>query len=272
MSTTQRPRPERANRATKGESRTSFLSFVVSVIVLLLIWQGCVVFFKIPAYLLPAPSDVCLQVYRDIATGIIFASFFTTLIEVVVGFLVAVIAAILLGSAIALVPIVDRLLYPYVLILQTIPKIAVAPLFLIWFGYGVQSKIITAALIAFFPILVNVIAGLKTVDNDQLLLMKALRANRVQVFTKVRLPNLLPYLFAGLEVAIIFSLIGAIVGEFIGSSVGLGSLIIQRQGSVNVAGVFSILFFLSIMGLSLNAILRLVAQRFAFWSRTNDNS
>lgn len=245
----------------------SSAGFVLSAVIFLLVWEGVVRYFAIPAYLLPAPSAVFLQVYTDVASGLIFPHFWTTFLEVVLGFLLATALGLSIGSAVALIPVVERVIYPYVLILQTVPKIAVAPLFLIWFGYGFQSKVITAALVAFFPILVNVIAGLKTVDPSRLQLMRALKASPMQTFMKVRLPSMLPYLFAGLEVAIIFSLIGAIVGEFIGASEGLGSLIIQRQGAVNVAGVFSILIFLSLMGLGLNAVLRLAARRFAFWSR-----
>lgn len=127
-----------------------------------------------------------------------------------------------------------------------------------------------AALIAFFPILVNVIAGLKTTDARRVLLMKALRASPLQIYMKVRLPSMLPYLFAGLEVGIVFSLIGAIVGEFVGASVGLGSLIIQRQAVVDVAGVFSVLAYLSLMGLAMSLAVKLVANRMTFWSRSQD--
>jgi NitT/TauT family transport system permease protein len=166
--------------------------------------------------------------------------------------------------------VVERIVYPYVLALQTIPKVAIAPLMIIWVGFGIQSKIVTAGLIAFFPILVNVIVGLKTVEPRRILLMRALKANGWQTFVKVRLPSMLPYLFAGFEVGIIFAIIGAIVGEFLGSSRGLGSLVIQRQAAIDVAGVFSILFYLSVMGIALNLILRSIAKRYAFWSQRSD--
>jgi NitT/TauT family transport system permease protein len=175
-----------------------------------------------------------------------------------------------LGCAIGLVPVVERIVYPYVLALQTIPKVALAPLMIIWVGFGIQSKIVTAGLIAFFPVLVNVVAGLKTVEPRRVLLMRALKASPWQTFIKVRLPSMLPYLFAGLEVGIIFAVIGAIVGEFLGSSRGLGSLVIQRQAAIDVAGVFSILVYLSAMGIALNLILRSVAKRYAFWSQRGD--
>jgi NitT/TauT family transport system permease protein len=163
-------------------------------------------------------------------------------------------------------PRFERVVYPYILALQTIPKVALAPLMIIWVGYGIQSKALTAGLIAFFPILVNVVVGLKTVEPRMLLLMRALKAGHLQTFVKVRLPSMLPYLFAGLETAIIFAVIGAIVGEFIGASQGLGSLIIQRQAAIDVPGVFSVLFYLSALGIILDAVLRAIAHRYAFWS------
>src|SRR6185312_5762498 len=142
-------------------------------------------------------------------------------------------------------------------------------LFLIWFGYGFQSKIVTAALISLFPILVNVVTGMRTMDERRLLLMRSLGARLLTVLFKTRLPSMLPHLFAGLEVGIIFAVMGAIVGEFIGAAMGLGSLIVQRQASVDVSGVFSVLVYLSLMGIGLHLLLRLVTQRFAFWSRIN---
>jgi NitT/TauT family transport system permease protein len=152
-----------------------------------------------------------------------------------------------------------------VLALQTVPKVAIAPLLIIWFGFGLQSKVLTAALIAFFPVLVNVIAGLRSVDPRRLMLMRALQASPWQTFRKVRLPSMLPYLFAGLEIAMVFSIIGVIVGEFIGSSVGLGVMIIQRQGTIDVAGVFSVLIYLSLLGLVLNAVIVGAKRRLVFW-------
>ncbi len=168
-----------------------------------------------------------------------------------------------LGTAIALIPLFRQTLYPFVVAGQTIPKVAMAPLFIIRVGYGIQSKIVTVALIAFFPIVVNAIVGLETVDSRRLLLMRALRGRALQTYLKVRLPSMLPFLFAGLEMAIVFSVIGAIVAGFIGASVGLGSVIIQRQATVDVAGVFSVLLYLATMGIVLNLLLKAVARPFA---------
>ncbi len=250
-------------------SRDSLLVLAFTA-VLLLAWEGLVRWMEVPQFILPVPSAIATRVAEDFTSGLIFPHFFQTLMEVVLGFLLAAAIGVGLGTVVALVRVVERVVYPFILALQTVPKVAVAPLFIIWFGFGSEPKIVTAAVIAFFPILVNVIAGLKATDPRRLLLMRALKASWWMTFTKVQLPGMLPYLFAGLEVGIIFAVIGAIVGEFIGAAQGLGSLVIQRQASVDVAGVFSVLFYLSFMGIALNVALRMIARRFAFWERPSD--
>ena len=233
-----------------------------SLVMLLIAWENA----GFPEFILPRPSSIFLKFMTDFRSGFIFPHLWTTFVEVIAGFAFATFLGLTLGSAIALIPLVEKIVYPYVLALQTVPKVAVAPLFVIWFGFGIQSKIITAGLISFFPILVNVTAGLKTVEPRRLLLMRALKASPWETFVKVRFPGMLPYLFAGLEVGIIFSIIGAIVAEFVGASQGMGSLIVQRQSAVDVAGVFSVLIYLSTMGLLMNAALKLLTRRYAFWT------
>lgn len=234
------------------------------------LWELAVRWLQVPQFILPSPLAIAARVAQDFTSGLIFPHFLQTLAEVLAGFLLATLIGVGLGTLVALVRIVERVVYPFVLALQTVPKVAVAPLFIIWFGFGIEPKIVTAAVIAFFPILVNVIAGLKATDPRRLLLMRALKASRWTTFSKVQLPGMLPYLFAGLEVGIIFAVIGAIVGEFIGASLGLGSLVIQRQAGVDVAGVFSVLFYLSFMGVTLNLVLRWIARRWVFWERPSD--
>ncbi len=259
-----------ARRPTRRVQGSRHFGLIVAVVGFLLFWEASVHFFNVQQFILPPPSAVATKFAEDLLSGAIIPHFRVTLIEVLCGFFLAATLGMILGSAIALIGVLERTLYPFILALQTVPKIALAPLFLIWFGYGLQSKIVTAGLIAFFPVLVNVISGMRTVDPRRILLMRALNASFLQTFLKVRLPSMLPQLFAGLEVAIIFAVIGAIVGEFIGASTGLGSLIVQRQASVDVSGVFSVLVYLSLMGITLNFVLRLLARRFAFWQRSRE--
>jgi NitT/TauT family transport system permease protein len=234
------------------------------------VWEFLVRWYEMPAFIMATPWQIANVVVQDLITGVIWRHFWITMQEVLIGFGFAAVFGVLFGTGIALSPVLHRTIYPLLLALQTIPKIALAPLFLIWFGFGITSKIVTVAVIVFFPIMVNVIAGLTTVDPRRLLLMKALGASPLETYVKVRFPSMLPFLFAGLEVAIIFSVTGAIVGEFIGASSGLGAMIIQRQSTSYVAGVFSVLFFLTVMGLTLNAALRLVGNHFCSWARVKD--
>lgn len=270
MSVPSAAEPDLAVMPAAATSRTALRDKVgqlAGLIVFLAAWEGSLRLFDVAQYILPTPTEIILRIIDDAATGLIVPHLVVTLLETVFGFVLAAILGIGLGCALGLAPRFERIVYPYILALQTIPKVAVAPLMIIWVGYGIQSKILTAGLIAFFPILVNVVVGLKTVEPRMLLLMRALKAGHLQTFVKVRLPSMLPYLFAGLETAIIFAVIGAIVGEFIGASQGLGSLIIQRQASIDVPGVFSILFYLSAVGIVLDFALRGIAHRYAFWSQ-----
>ncbi len=243
------------------------IPILMTLVGLLVVWEAAVNCFAIPQFILPGPIMISKKVLSDFTSGLIFPHLYVTLVEVIAGFLLACIFGISIGAAIGLSPFLEKILYPYIVALETIPKVAIAPLLIIWAGFGIHSKIITAALIAFFPILVNVVAGLKTVDPRRVLLMRSLKASKWQTFAKMRLPSILPHLFAALEIAVIFSIIGAIVGEFLGSARGLGSLVIQRQASIDVAGVFSVLFYLAVMGISLNLGLRQFTRRFAFWSK-----
>src|SRR5690606_5624560 len=172
--------------------------------------------------------------------------------------------AIVLGSVIAQSRFVENVLYPYLIAIQTTPKVAIAPLFIIWFGFGISSKIIVAGIIAFFPILVNVITGLRSTDPQRIELMRSLRATRWQIFRMVMLPSALPMIFAGLQVAVIFSLLGAIVGEFGGLRAGLGNLTMQMNVILEPAAVFAVLVCLSSIGITLPPMMRRVQTKLLF--------
>lgn len=237
------------------------------VFVLLIgLWYGATKVLGIPSYLLPGPVAVGGQLIRDLTSANFYANVQVTLIEILAGFGAAAVSAIVLGSLVVAMPLLERVLTPYIVAFQTMPKVALAPLAIIWLGYGISSKIVLAALIAFFPAFVNIVAGFKSVDPDQILLMKSLGASRKQTFIKVRLHAILPFLMAGLDIAIVFAVIGAVVVEFIGSAMGLGSLILQRQANVDVAGVMSVLVVLSLIGVALHLILLMVSRRFTSWA------
>jgi NitT/TauT family transport system permease protein len=159
----------------------------------------------------------------------------------------------------------ERVVYPYIVAFQTVPKVAIAPIIVIWFGYGMTSKVIITATIAFFPVLANTIVGLRAAPRDQVELMIALTASRWQIFRLVRFPQALPYIFVGLDVAIVLAVIGAIVGEFVGAQSGLGYLILQRDFNLDMAGVFAILLILSALGIGLHLLVTRLRRHVVFW-------
>ena len=188
-----------------------------------------------------------------------------TMYEILAGFAVGALSGLLLGFIIALVPLAERIFYPYVVAFQTVPKVAIAPIIVIWFGYGVTSKIVITATIAFFPLLANTIVGLRAAPHDQIEMLMSYTASRWQVFHMVRLKQALPYIFVGLDVAIVLSVIGAVVGEFVGAKAGLGYLILQKNFNFDMAGTFAILIILSLIGVGLHAIISVAQRRIVFW-------
>jgi NitT/TauT family transport system permease protein len=242
------------------------LVFVIAVA----LWEWVVRAWNVPAFLAPAPSAVVASLAGGIQSRLYVEHFWVTLYEALLGFLIAAGSGILIGAVIAQFRLVERTLYPYLVALQTLPKIAVAPLIIVWFGFGISSKIIIAATVAFFPVLVNVIVGLKTVDQSKLDLMRSLKATRWQTFRLVQFPNALPFVFAGLDIAIVFSVLGAIVGEFVGAQRGLGNLILQFNVSLDIAGVFAVLLLLSVMGVALHLIMQAIQRRVIFWAEPEE--
>jgi NitT/TauT family transport system permease protein len=173
--------------------------------------------------------------------------------------------AFTLGVAVALSRRTEYFLYPFIVMFQAMPKVALAPIIIIWFGLGITSKVVTAALVAFFPLLVNTIVGLRSSEEDRVNLMRSLAASRWQIFWMLQLPNAMPYIFAGLEIAMIFALLGAIVAELVGAESGLGMLIQSMNFTMDVAGQFSVLLILSALGLILNGIVTAFRRRVLFW-------
>lgn len=238
------------------------LLFLVCVV---LGWELLAILFEVPAFILPTPSAIARAMVRGIQSGVYVSNSWVTLTETFLGFLVGAILALFLGTVVALSRRTEFFLYPFIVMFQSMPKVALAPIVVIWFGLGMTSKVVSAALVAFFPLMVNTIAGLRSTDPDRLNLMKSLNASPLQIFTMLQLPNALPYIMAGLEVAMILALIGAIVAEFVGAEAGLGMLIQTMNLSLDVAGQFSILIILSLFGLGFSIVLRLVKSKVLFW-------
>jgi ABC-type nitrate/sulfonate/bicarbonate transport system permease component len=226
----------------------------VAAIVLLLLglWEGSVRVLQVQKWLLPAPSVIAATLVTS--WQLLWHHTLVTVLEVVLGFGLSLLCGVVLACGMALSRILERSLYPFIIASQTIPIIVIAPLLLIWVGYGLAPKIIVVALIAFFPIVVNMVDGLQSVDPDVVHLLRILGANRWQIFVKVQLPSSLPFLFSGLRVAMAVSVIGAVIGEWVGSSQGLGYLMIRSKPQFLTERVFAAIVVLSAIGVTLFAL------------------
>ncbi|MCC7104523.1 MAG: ABC transporter permease [Chloroflexi bacterium] len=240
-------------------------------VAIVLTWEFGVRVFAVKEFILPAPSRVVEALLRGLAAAPGAREGYwlhagITLSEALEGFFIGSALGILLGTLVSQSRWAELILRPYIVAFQSLPRIAMAPLFIVWFGYGVGSKIFICALATFFPLLINSIAGFESVDEERIELMRGMAASRWQIFRKVQFPSALPYIFAGLDMAIVYAVIGALVGEFVGAQQGLGVLILQMNFALDIAGVFSVFVVLSIMGVALNWLLNEIRRRVLFWA------
>jgi NitT/TauT family transport system permease protein len=240
--------PQTPRRQRRGQER--FLSFIL-LLAVLAAWYGLVQWRRLPPLVLPLPTAVARVLVQNLLDGFLWPHLWVTLSEILLGFIGGSALGIGLGSLVALAPLAQRVLNPYIIASQAMPKLALAPLFVIWCGFGIVPKALIAALIAFFPLFENTLTGLSTVDAETLDLFRMLGASRWQVFSKLLLPNAVPYLFAGLRVAIVLSVVGAVVGEYIGATKGLGALIMASQGMMDTTLMFAVFIVLTLVGIVL---------------------
>jgi len=242
---------------------------VAGGIAVLVIWEAVCRAGWVSKLVLPAPSAIGIELWgalREIALGgPMRRHTLITLYEILAGFAIGVVLGFVLGVLIAEVAMARRVLMPYLIALNAAPKIALAPLLLVWFGFGMGSKIVMAALIAFFPLLINVIAGLAGVEPAKLKLMRSLAASRSMTLIKVKLPDAMPTIFAGLKTAIVLAVVGAIVGEFVGAEGGLGFVIKQSEFQLDVAQTFAVIVLLSAIGIALFYAIEYLERRMLFW-------
>jgi putative hydroxymethylpyrimidine transport system permease protein len=216
---------------------------------ILLVWEWSVRAFGIPFYILPSPSRIAHLMVED--QGLLLSQSTVTLGEVLLGFAIAFI----LGAALALLifssRVIERAVYPFIIASQTVPVFAIAPLLIVWLGYGIASKVAMAALIVFFPIVVNTVDGLRAADPDAVNLLRILGATPVQVLWKIRVPAALPFVFSGARIAVATSVIGAVIGEWVGATQGLGFLMIHANAQLHIDLVFAAIVYLSLMAIGL---------------------
>jgi len=230
------------------------------------LWEALPANGLVNEIILPRATNVAIAIQELLASEFLWKHVFSTLSAIGWGFLVAVVLGITLGIALAVFLPFKRLFYPFVVAFQTIPKIVFAPLFIIWFGFGQNSKVAMAAAIGFFPVLINTMVGLENVPQDAIRLMRSLRATPLQSFWKVRILHAAPLIFAGIKSALTYAVIGVIVAEFVGSRDGLGHLLHTYNFQLRIDRAFAIIVFLSVIGSSLYFAIEWVDRKLIFWS------
>ena len=231
--------------------------------IVLVIWQGIVQVFSVPIYLVPAPTDVLVALYND--RTLLAQNAVPTITEAALGFLLGNIVAILVAISFVYNKIVEDLFYPVAILIKTIPIIAVAPVLKIMLGNGIEPKVLIAALICFFPTLVNAVQGFRAVNPQLIELMHVLSASKTQVFRRVRFYAALPYAFAALKVSVTMCVLGAIVGEWIGSNSGIGYLILQSMYVFDTPRLFATIIVASLMAIAGFALVTWVEARVIHW-------
>jgi len=241
------------------------------LVVVVLAWEYGVIWLDVPTYILPPPSRIAFAMWQGLDAGIFDRGGYwlhagVTVAEVLLGFFIGSGVGLILGTVISQFRILEATLRVYLVAIQSLPKVALAPIIVMWFGFGLTSKVVIICLLTFFPLLITSMAGFKAVDAERLELMRALGARPWQIFWKVRFPSALPYIFAGLDMAAVLAVVGAVVGEFVGAQRGLGTLILSMNAQMDTAGTFSVFIILAIVGVVMYQAMRIIERRFLFWS------
>jgi NitT/TauT family transport system permease protein len=248
---------------------TSWFATPLLLAVLVLIWDGYVRLFDVSPFILPSPLDVWDATIGLLSDPRTYKHIWVTLFETLAGFLIAVIIGLGLGAALGKVPWLERTLNPLIVGLQVMPKVALIPLFIVWFGFGMTSKVVLAAVIAFFPNMTNTILGLKSVDRGHRDVMQSLNASAWATFRDVELPNALPYFLTGMEIGIVLATIGAIVGEYLGGSQGLGYMAVATLNAFDVKAMFGVIMLLTALGLILYFLVVLLRRYVTPWHESS---
>jgi NitT/TauT family transport system permease protein len=263
-------KPRHTRQAAAARWRRGALNLGVFVL-LILCWIAAVRGFGLRSYILPLPGDVLKALWAGIAVPItdktgFYLPLWVTLSNSALGFLLGSVFGLLLGSLMAEFKPVETAVMPYAFALQSLPKVAIAPLIVIWFGFGDASKIVIAATLTFFPMLVNSFTGLRATEPERVDLMRTLSASRLETYLLVKLPSAAPYIFAGLDMGAVYALLGTIVAEFLGAQAGMGVTITQLQAVSDVAGVFACLIVLGATGILLHLGMRSIERRVVHWT------
>lgn len=241
----------------------NWLSFVGVGLTALVIWELATRFLHVAPYILPPPSEVVKVLFTT--WGPILKNLRVTLGEILAGYALTVLISVPCATLISYSRFFERTIYPFLVLLQLIPKVAIAPLFILWFGFGPMPKVLMVFLLSFFPLVVDATVGFKSLSHRLVLLARSMTDSEWDFFWKVRLPNALPNIFAGLKVSIAFATVGAIVGEFVGSDKGLGYLLLRANGDLNTGLLFAVLVVLSVIGVVLFQVIEFAEKLAIPW-------
>ena len=242
---------------------------ILIVVVLLGLWQLAASLdvianaLNIEPFLVPSPSEIAQSLWAD--RSLLLDNGWVTLQEVLAGFALSVVAGVAFAVVLHLSPMLRRAFYPLLIASQTVPIVVIAPILVVWLGFGIGPKLVIIALICFFPITVNTLDGLRSVDPDLLKMMRTLDASRLQTFRRIEGPSALPYFFSGAKIAVAVAVIGAVFGEWAGSSSGLGHLIQQASAQLQTARTFAAVVVLSALAIVLFGLLAVIERRVAWW-------
>lgn len=250
----------------RGEFAKTTLATFVTAAVLLLVWSQLTGPGGLPRTVLPGPMDVVGALHNGWVLGHLWPHAAFTVQAALTGLALGATAGIVVGAIVVMVPMLEAFVVPVVFGLQSVPKIAVAPLLIAWLGFGMASKVFTAALLCFFPVFVAAITGMRAVEPSLLDLYRSLSASRLHVLLHVRLPAAAPYLFAALQIAVVLGMIGSVVSEFVASTHGLGFIIRARSQDLDVSMMFAAILTLSVIGVLMGAVVRAVQRRVVFWT------
>jgi NitT/TauT family transport system permease protein len=235
-----------------------YLYPTLTFVLLLGLWELVINAVNVPDYVIPPPSQIVGEMIKQLP--LLWGHTLITTSEVAIGFVLSVLVGVPLAVLIVYSPFFEHTIYPLLVSSQTVPKVAVAPIFLFWFGFGLTPKVLVAFLIAFFPVVIATVVGLRSVEPEMIHLARSMGASPLLTFTKIRLPHALPSLFGGLKVAITLAVVGAVVGEFVGSDKGLGYVVVLANGALNTKLLFAAITFLSLLGVVLFFLVEVVER------------
>ena len=252
---------ERSRAQRKSRARISGILYPIGVVLgVLAVWEAVTRMFDVPAFLLPPPSAIGVSFMAN--AHLLLSHGWITTAEILLGFALSIVVGIPLALAIFLWPVFSRTILPLLVSSQAMPKVAIAPLLLVWFGFGLLPKVLIAFLIAFFPIVINTVVGLASIEPEKIYLARSMGFGATATFFKIRLPNALPAIFGGLKISITLAVVGAVVGEFVGGDAGLGYLLLVANGSMDTALLFAGIVALTVLGVVLFLLVEL-AERLA---------